>query len=170
MSLVELLEAPLTHLVRNAIDHGIEPADQRGEKDSNATLTVSLEEQDKYILLKVSDDGRTNFDAIRSAAIERGVIKPDQELDHDAVIQLIFASGVSTAKEVSEISGRGVGLDVVHANIVAAGGSVAVESVAGIGTTFSIKVPKSVTTQIIMGFMVDVSGHTLSHPHGPNTR
>ena len=149
------VEAPLTHLVRNAIDHGIESADQRGEKDQKAQLTVSLEEEISVFYSKFQMMVASNFDAIRSAAVEREMIKPDQELDHEAIIQLIFASGVSTAKEVSEISGRGVGLDVVHANIVAAGGFAAVESETDIGTTFTISVPKSVTTQIIMGFMVD---------------
>ena len=164
-SLVELLEAPLTHLVRNAIDHGIEEQAERGDKNPTATVQVILEEEDQRILLMVSDDGRgLNFEKIREAAVERGIIKGYQELDHEAVVQLIFASGVSTAQEVSEISGRGVGLDVVHANIVAAGGSVKVDSTAGVGTTFTIAVPKSVTTQIIMGFLVDVEGHTFVIP------
>ena len=117
--LVEFLEVPLTHLVRNIIDHGIEEKGQRGEKDPSAQVVVFLEEEDQRILLEVSDDGRDlNYDFIRFAAIERGIIRDDQERDHEAVVQGIFAAGVSTAQEVSEISGRGVGLDVVHANAV----------------------------------------------------
>lgn len=168
-SLVELLDAPLTHLLRNAVDHGLEPPEQRCQaqppKSESGTITVSLKEVEHHIELRVSDDGRgLDHDGIRRAARARHLIREDQELDQEAIVQLIFASGMSTAQAVSDISGRGVGLDVVHANIVAAGGEVSVESEQGSGTTFAIRLPKSVTTQIIMGFLVAVGEHVLVLP------
>ncbi|TVR45994.1 MAG: hypothetical protein EA402_03505 [Planctomycetota bacterium] len=165
--LVELLDAPLVHLVRNAVDHGIESPQQRraANKDPCAEVRISIEEDESMIRLCVSDDGRgLDHAAIRQSAERRGLLAPGAVIDADTLSRLIFSSGLSTAKEVSEISGRGVGLDVVHASIVEAGGRIDIEFQPGMGTQFRMSLPKSVTTEIIQGFLVRVREHVLVLP------
>jgi two-component system chemotaxis sensor kinase CheA len=166
-SLLELLDAPLTHMVRNAADHGIESIDERkaAGKPSTGTIVVRVRETDTEVLLEVEDDGRgLNLEAIQAAAIRHGLIRAGAELDENAIVDLIFSSGVSTAQGVSEFSGRGVGMDVVKQNIVEAGGSIGVTTMDGQGARFTIRLPKAVTTQIIPGYLVRSEGQTYVLP------
>ena len=157
--LIETLDGPLTHMVRNAADHGIEPPAEReaAGKAPQGTVTIAVVETDDHVTLSISDDGRgLDLDAIRAKAVTMGLIEPDQALDQEDLINLLFASGVSTAQEVTEVSGRGVGMDVVKRSIDAAHGKMSIETEEGKGTTFSIQLAKSVSTQIIDGFLLGV--------------
>lgn len=157
--LIETLDGPLTHMVRNAADHGIEPVAEReaAGKSPQGTVTLAVVETDDHVTLSISDDGRgLNLDAIKAKAVTLGLITQDQALEQEDLINLLFASGVSTAQEVTEVSGRGVGMDVVKRSIDAAHGKMSVETETGRGTTFSIQLAKTVSTQIIDGFLLGV--------------
>ena len=159
--LVETLDGPLTHMVRNAADHGIEPTAEReaAGKTPQGTVTIAVVETDDHVTLSISDDGRgLDLDAIQAKAVKMGLIEADQPLEQEDLINLLFASGVSTAQEITEVSGRGVGMDVVKRNIDAANGKVSIETEAGQGTVFSIQLAKTVSTQIIDGFLLGVGG------------
>jgi two-component system, chemotaxis family, sensor kinase CheA len=156
-SLLELLDAPLVHMARNAADHGIELPDVRikAGKTPQGTVTINCKEEDKFFVIEISDDGAgLNYEALKSKAIALGVISSNQQLSQKDVINLIFEAGVSTATEVSDVSGRGVGMDVVRNSVESAGGKITVKSEQSIGSTFTLSVPKSITTQIIDGFIV----------------
>ena len=154
--LIETLDAPLTHMVRNAVDHGIEMPDSRqtSGKSRQGTVCVSVTETADDITLTISDDGKgLDLETIRAKAVELGLAKPGQELTQDQITDMIFTSGFSTAEKVTEVSGRGVGMDVVNRNIVAAKGKITIDIKAGQGTKFSIRLPKTISTQIIDGFL-----------------
>jgi two-component system, chemotaxis family, sensor kinase CheA len=156
-SYVELLDAPLTHLVRNAIDHGIEEPETRKKsgKPEVGDIFVAIQETGDDITLVISEDGKgLDYDAIHKKAVKQGSVKPEQDLSKADIAQLIFQSGVSTAKEVTDVSGRGVGMDVVKKAIDSAGGTIHIKSEKGQGSTFSIVLPKNVTTQITSGFLI----------------
>ncbi|MCG5500935.1 chemotaxis protein CheA [Ectothiorhodospira lacustris] len=159
-SVVERLSDPLTHLIRNAVDHGIEsPAQRRakGKPDQGQVRLNALHDAGS-VLVEVSDDGGgLDRERILAKARERGVIPEDRELDDNAVWNLIFEPGFSTAHKVSNLSGRGVGMDVVRRDIDALRGSVEIESRPGEGTTFRIRLPLSLA--IIDGFLVSVAGN-----------
>ncbi|MCB0328800.1 MAG: chemotaxis protein CheW, partial [Bdellovibrionales bacterium] len=158
-SLVELLDAPLTHMVRNAADHGIETSEERtaAGKPEQGTVTVSVTEDEKYIWLKVSDDGKgLNYDAIQKKAESLGLIQVGKKLSEQDLVNFLFAAGVSTAEKVTDVSGRGVGMDVVKRAIEEAGGTIRVESSAGKGSSFSIQIPKAVTTQILESLIFEI--------------
>jgi two-component system chemotaxis sensor kinase CheA len=158
-SLIELLDAPLTHMVRNAADHGIEMPEDReaADKDPQGTVHVSVKEDDKFVTLEIIDDGRgLNYDAIQKKAESLGLIQPGRKLSEDDVVNFLFAAGVSTAEKVTDVSGRGVGMDVVKRAIVDAGGNIHVHSEVGKGSTFTIQVPKAVTTQILEGLIFEI--------------
>jgi two-component system chemotaxis sensor kinase CheA len=165
-TVIDLLGDPLVHLVRNAIDHGIELPDARRARGKSArgTLRVSATATGGVVLLRVQDDGGgINPDAIRRTALERGVAS-SAELDSmapDQLLQLCFAPGFSTRSEVSDISGRGVGLDVVRSSVRALGGDVAVASDSS-GTTMTIKLP--LTLAIVPVLLVMCSSHTYALP------
>ncbi|SLM32083.1 putative Histidine kinase [Desulfamplus magnetovallimortis] len=166
-SYLELLDAPLTHMVRNAVDHGIELPEERTDagKTQTGTLRIAVEENKDNINLIVSEDGKgLDYEAIGRKALELGLIKKGEKPSHSQIVDLLFQSGVSTAKEITDISGRGVGMDVVKKNIDTAGGTISVESHAGIGTTFTITLPKSVSTQIVDGFLVKCGKETYVLP------
>ncbi|MBF0101408.1 MAG: chemotaxis protein CheA [Desulfobacterales bacterium] len=166
-SYIELLDAPFTHLVRNAIDHGIETTEERirAGKPPKGTISIVMQETEKDIELIVSEDGKgINYDAILHKAIQLGIVDSDHQLDESAIVDLIFMSGVSTAQQVTEISGRGVGMDVVKRNIDSVGGKISIQSTPGKGTTFKIALPKSVSTQIMDGFLVKAGGETYVMP------
>ncbi len=156
-TVVEKITDPLTHLVRNAMDHGIEPADVRlaRGKPAQGCLRLNAWHDSGSIMLEVADDGGgLNTARIRAKAVERGLISADAELsDHD-IHQLIFEAGFSTADAVSNLSGRGVGMDVVRSNITALRGSVELLSQPGEGTTVRVRLP--LTLAIIDGFQVGV--------------
>ncbi len=161
-SLIDMLDAPLTHMVRNAADHGIEMPDQRAAagKPETGTINVTVEELDNFIEMTIQDDGAgLNYDAIAAKAEKIGLVKPGQKLTKADVIEFLFKSGVSTADQITDISGRGVGMDVVKRMIDDAGGAVDVKSKAGKGATFTVALPKSVTTQIMEGYLVAAGQH-----------
>jgi two-component system chemotaxis sensor kinase CheA len=156
-NLVEKMEAPLMHMVRNAADHGIEPPAVRVSqgKPELGTIVLTAEEVGETIRVTIVDDGAgLNLEKIRERALELGILDPQATLSEQRIIDVMFHSGVSTADEVSDISGRGVGMDVVKKNIDEAGGSIRTSTTAGKGTTFTLTLPSSVTTQIIQGFIV----------------
>lgn len=154
---LELLDGPLTHLVRNCADHGIEPPAERVAAGKPACGRIELRASavDGWFCLEIADDGKgLDLTGIRRKAEELGIVKPGAELAEQDIIDLIFASGLSTAASVSDVSGRGVGMDVVKRQISEAGGAVTVTTARGKGTTFSLRLPSSVSTQIIPGFLV----------------
>jgi two-component system chemotaxis sensor kinase CheA len=154
--LVEKITDPLTHLVRNSCDHGIEmPADRLNKgKTETGTITLSAAHQGGSIVIEVRDDGRgLSRDKIMNKARERGIEVYDQMTDGE-VWQLIFAPGFSTAEVVTDVSGRGVGMDVVKKNIAALNGSVEIESSEGFGMRVSVRLP--LTLAIMDGMSVGV--------------
>jgi len=158
-TVVEKIGDPLTHLVRNSMDHGIEPADVRlaRGKPAHGTLKLNAYHDSGSIVIEVSDDGGgLNRDKILSKAIERGLVKADQQITDKEIYNLIFEAGFSTADAVSNLSGRGVGMDVVRRNIQALRGTVDIESEVGKGSTMRIRLP--LTLAIIDGFLVGVGG------------
>ena len=156
-TVVEKIGDPLMHLVRNSLDHGIEPAALRLERGKPATGHVSLNafHDSGSIVIQISDDGGgLNQEKIHAKAVERGLIQPTQTLSDAEIVNLIFEPGFSTVDKVSNLSGRGVGMDVVRRNIQALRGAVEVDSVEGEGATFTIRLP--LTLAIIDGFLVGV--------------
>ncbi|MTI73952.1 MAG: chemotaxis protein CheA [Stenotrophomonas sp.] len=162
--LIEKIADPLVHLVRNSIDHGLEMPDVRRQagKDEMGTITLAASHQGGHIVIEVSDDGRgLNRDKILAKAQERGLAVPDNPTDTQ-VWDLIFQPGFSTADAVTDLSGRGVGMDVVRRNIQALGGEVQLESQTGAGTRVLIRLP--LTLAILDGMTVSVAGETLILP------
>lgn len=162
--LIEKIADPLVHLVRNSIDHGLEMPDVRRDagKDETGTITLAASHQGGHIVIEVSDDGRgLNREKILAKAHERGLAVPDNPTDSQ-VWDLIFQPGFSTADAVTDLSGRGVGMDVVRRNIQALGGEVQIESSLGSGTRTLIRLP--LTLAILDGMTVAVAGETLILP------
>ncbi len=160
-SLLDLLDAPLTHMVRNAVDHGIEKPEARvaAGKPRTGSVRVTFAETGNHITLTVADDGAgLNLDAIRRKAESLNLIPAGAALGEQDIVNMIFASGLSTAQQVTDISGRGVGMDVVKRAIDEAGGAINVSTQAGKGSTFSIRLPRGVTTQIVGGYLVRAGG------------
>ena len=158
-SVVEKIGDPLMHLVRNALDHGLETPEERvaAGKPATGRLQLNAYHDSGHIVIEVNDDGRgLAREKILKKAIEKGIVTPDQMLTDAEVNMLIFAPGFSTADKVTDISGRGVGMDVVKRNIEALRGSVQVRSRPGNGCTFEIRLP--LTLAIIDGFMIGVGG------------
>jgi two-component system chemotaxis sensor kinase CheA len=156
-TVVEKIGDPLTHLVRNAMDHGIEPADVRlaRGKPAKGTLKLNAYHDAGSIVIEVGDDGGgLNKEKILQKAIERGLVSDGSNLTDKEIYNLIFEPGFSTAEAVSNLSGRGVGMDVVRSNIQALRGTVDLDSVEGQGSTIRIRLP--LTLAIIDGFMVGV--------------
>ncbi|CAD1793906.1 chemotaxis protein CheA [Xanthomonas euroxanthea] len=156
-SVVEKIGDPLTHLVRNAMDHGIEPAEVRVARGKPARGTVGLNayHDSGSIVIQITDDGGgLNRDRILAKALERGLIEAGRQLSDREVFAMIFEPGFSTAEKVTNLSGRGVGMDVVKRNITALRGTVEIDSTAGLGTTISVRLP--LTLAIINGFQVGV--------------
>jgi two-component system chemotaxis sensor kinase CheA len=156
-SVVEKIGDPLMHLVRNAMDHGIEPTEVRLARGKPAKAQVRLHayHDSGSIVIEVADDGGgLRRDKILQKAMERGRLSPAQELSDRDVFNLVFEPGFSTADQISNLSGRGVGLDVVRRNIEALRGTVEIESQAGVGTMVRIRLP--LTLAVIDGFLVGV--------------
>lgn len=157
-TIVEKIADPLMHLVRNAIDHGIETAEVRraNGKPSQGTLTLNAYHESGSIVIDVSDDGKgLNKEKILKKAIERGALTSDQKLEDSEIFNFIFEPGFSTADSVTSISGRGVGMDVVRRNILDLRGTVELATKEGVGTTVRIRLP--LTLAIIDGFVVGVA-------------
>ena len=164
-TVIERLSEPMTHLIRNAVDHGIEPPDERqaAGKDPEGTLTLSAEQKAGRIVIRISDDGRgIDRDRVLAKAIANGLVSADAELSDEDIHQLIFAPGFSTAAQVSNISGRGVGMDVVKQNVKDLGGRITIESAPGKGTTFALALP--LTLAISDGMIVQVGDQSLVIP------
>jgi two-component system chemotaxis sensor kinase CheA len=162
--MIEKIVDPLVHLVRNAIDHGLElPADRRAAgKDETGTLSLSAMHQGGHILIEISDDGRgLDRERILKKAAERNIAVPENPTDAQ-VWDLVFAPGFSTAEQLTDLSGRGVGMDVVRKNITALGGQVEIRSRKGNGTTVAIKLP--LTLAILDGMSVAVGGEVFIVP------
>jgi two-component system chemotaxis sensor kinase CheA len=156
-TVVEKIGDPLTHLVRNSMDHGIEPAEVRiaRGKPAHGTLTLNAYHDSGSIVIEVKDDGGgLNKAKIYAKAVERGLIQPDAQLSDSEIYQLIFEAGFSTADAISNLSGRGVGMDVVRRNIEALRGTIELDSEEGRGATTRIRLP--LTLAIIDGFLVGV--------------
>jgi two-component system chemotaxis sensor kinase CheA len=164
-ALVERIGDPLLHLVRNSLDHGIEPPDERARrgKSPSGTLRLNAYHDAGNIVIEVADDGRgLDRDRIIAKAVERGLVAPGTVLADQDVYELIFEPGFSTVETVSSISGRGVGMDVVRKNVTAMRGSIEVETTQGVGTTFRIRLP--LTLAIIDGFLVGVGSSSFIVP------
>jgi two-component system chemotaxis sensor kinase CheA len=162
---VEEINDPLMHMVRNSVDHGIEPADVRlkAGKRAEGRLSLSASHQGGNIVIAISDDGGgLNTQKILKKAIERGLVAPGEQLTPGEIHMLIFKPGFSTADEVTEISGRGVGMDVVRRNIEALRGRIDIQSTPGQGTTFLIKLP--LTLAILDGLTLETGGQRFVLP------
>ena len=156
-NIVEELGDPLVHMIRNSADHGIEPQAERLAKGKPAAGTITLRafHRGGFIVIEIQDDGRgLDPDRIRTKAIERGLVKSEENIDERAIFDLIFAPGFSTAEIVTDLSGRGVGMDVVRRNIERMRGKIEIDSSIGRGTIFTISLP--LTLAIIEGLLVGV--------------
>jgi two-component system chemotaxis sensor kinase CheA len=164
-SVIEDLLDPLMHSVRNALDHGVETPEERlaAGKSEEGTVLLKASNEGNMIIIEIADDGKgIDVEAVRGKAIERGLIHPGKVLTEIEAFNLIFDAGFSTAKQVTNISGRGVGLDVVKRQIEKLNGSVTVSSQRGKGTRFTIKLP--LTLAIIQGLLVRVGKEIYSIP------
>jgi two-component system chemotaxis sensor kinase CheA len=164
---LELIKDPLTHMVRNSADHGLEMAAERraGGKPEKGTIRLSARHEGGHIVIDISDDGAgLSMERIKTAAVARGLASQAQiEKMSEAQIQkFIFAPGFTTVQKVTSVSGRGIGMDVVRANIEEIGGTIDVKSVPGKGTSFSIKIP--LTLAIISALIVEAAGDRFAIP------
>jgi two-component system chemotaxis sensor kinase CheA len=160
-SLLEAVKDPLTHLVRNAIDHGVEAPEARAAagKNPEGTLTLQAYHEAGHVTVDVTDDGAgIDVERVRQTAVNRGVVRPEQAelMEPRDVMMLVFQPGFSTAKAVTNVSGRGVGMDVVKTNIERIGGAVDVESTLGVGTTWRLTIP--LTLAIIQALTIECAG------------
>jgi len=160
-SIAENLEGPLVHIVRNSMDHGLEEPETREKagKTPEGLLRVKASTDKEFFFLEIFDDGRgVDPEKMRRAAVEKGRMSEAQArgLSDKEAVNLIFAAGFSTAKEITDVSGRGVGMDVVRTNIAQLNGSINVDSLPGRSTTISLKIPLSVTLQVVKALLVRV--------------
>ena len=165
--MIEMIRDPLTHIIRNAVDHGVEtPAERlKGGKREIGILSVSARQSGNQILIDIHDDGRgIDGKKLVAKALDAGFMEKDEaaQLDHREQLALIFEAGLSTAKEVTSISGRGVGMDVVRSNIERIGGIVEVDSKLGEGTRMTLRVPLTLT--IIPALTVSIAGQHFAIP------
>lgn len=147
-SVLERMVAPLEHMLRNAVDHGIETPEERvaAGKPETGRILLSLAREGGDILLRLADDGRgINMQRVRAKAIERGLMAADAQLTDHEVMQFILQAGFSTAENVTQISGRGVGMDVVAAEIKQLGGAIVIDSKMGVGSQFTVRLPFTVS-------------------------
>ncbi|ATY32045.1 chemotaxis protein CheA [Sphingomonas psychrotolerans] len=162
---IEKIGDPLTHMIRNAADHGLESTEERiaAGKSPVGTIKLSAEQKGARIFVRVQDNGRgINRERVKSKAIEKGIISADAVLSNEEIDQLICAPGFSTAETISNISGRGVGMDVVRSNVEALGGRVEIHSVPGEGTTFTMILP--LTLAILDGMIVRLASQRFVLP------
>jgi two-component system chemotaxis sensor kinase CheA len=164
-AIIDEIGEPLVHMIRNSVDHGIEsPAARlaRG-KTSTGTILLSAAQESNHVVITIMDDG-AGIDAgkVREVAVQRGILRPDEVLNEREALQLIFSEGFSTAAAVTDVSGRGVGMDVVLKAIERLSGLVEAESIPGVGTKFIIQLP--LTLAIISALLVDVAGRTYALP------
>jgi len=156
-NIVDKIADPLVHMVRNSVDHGIEPKAERinAGKNPNGQVELRAFHQAGDIVIEIEDDGRGLDKArILEKAISNGIVEPGQELSEEEIYKLIFHAGLSTAKQVTSVSGRGVGMDVVKKNIESLHGKIEIDSKLSVGTTFTVRLP--LTLAIIDGQIVKV--------------
>ncbi len=168
-SLLEAIKDPLTHAVRNALDHGIEPPEVRvaAGKDPEGVLRLRAVQEGSHVIVEVSDDGAgIGVDKVRGKAVERGVVSHERaaQMNDRELMQLIFMPGFSTAASITNVSGRGVGMDVVRTNVEKIGGKVEIESRVGKGTTLRLRIP--LTLAIIPALIVRSLGQSFALPQG----
>ncbi|MEP6860395.1 MAG: chemotaxis protein CheA [Deltaproteobacteria bacterium] len=166
-SVLEAIKDPLTHIIRNSIDHGIETPSERiaKGKDAEGALRLRAIHAGGHVLLEIADDGAgIDPDRVRAKAIERGIVSPERaaKLTTEEAQALVFAPGFSTAEKITNVSGRGVGMDVVKTNIEGIGGAVEIDSVPGRGTTIRLKIP--LTLAIIPALLVVAAGERYALP------
>ena len=164
-TVIEKLNDPLIHMIRNSVDHGIETKEERIAKGKNPQGTVKLIAQHAgaFVLIIISDDGAgLNKDKIYQKAIDKGLVSPGADVSDNEIYNMIFLPGFSTADKVSSVSGRGVGMDVVKKDITALNGTVTIESRPGEGTDFILKIP--LTLAIIEGMLVQIGASTFVIP------
>jgi two-component system chemotaxis sensor kinase CheA len=171
-TLIEAIKDPLTHIVRNSIDHGVELPERRVAvgKPAEGCITMGAFQEGGYVIIEIVDDGAgLNTDKIRERAIERGLITRDrgQSMSEGDVHRLIFAPGFSTADTITNLSGRGVGMDVVKSSVEKIGGHVDIQSWAGEGSTIRLKIP--LTLAIIPALLLSCSGHKFAVPQSAIT-
>jgi two-component system chemotaxis sensor kinase CheA len=163
--IAERLVDPLTHIIRNAVDHGLEDAERRRfiGKPETGRITLGAAQEGDYIIISVRDDGKgLNLEKIREKGVKMGLIKQGVTLREDELVNLIFLPGFSTTDHISDISGRGVGLDIVYNSIKELKGDVEIDYHTNQGTTFQLKVP--LTLAIIQSFLVKVGGQIFGIP------
>jgi two-component system, chemotaxis family, sensor kinase CheA len=166
-AIIDELGEPLVHMIRNSVDHGIESPEVRMArgKSTTGTLLLSAAQESNQVVLNIVDDGGgIDVDQVRRRAVEKGLVRADEVLTDKEAVQLIFSEGFSTARTITDLSGRGVGLDVVLKSIEKLNGLVEAESLPGAGTKFTIQLP--LTLAIISALMVEVSGETYAVPLG----
>ncbi|WP_102226653.1 chemotaxis protein CheA [Acidimangrovimonas sediminis] len=164
-TVIERLAEPLTHILRNAVDHGLETSEKRvaAGKPASGVISLSATYRSGRVVIEVADDGAgINREKVRAIAIEKGLIDPAAELSEAEVDRLLFMPGFSTATEVSDLSGRGVGMDVVKRTIQAIGGRISINSTPGRGTVISISLP--LTLAVLDGILIEVCGETMVVP------
>jgi chemosensory pili system protein ChpA (sensor histidine kinase/response regulator) len=164
-SVLEKMTAPFEHLLRNAISHGLESPAEREQKGKPpiGEVRLSLRQENNEVVFEFSDDGAgLDLPRLRAKAVAHGLLQADEDASDEQIMQLIFASGMSTASEVTEISGRGVGMDVVRSEITALGGRIDVSSVAGQGARFMIRLP--LTLAVTQALMVQAGSTTYAVP------
>ncbi|MCA3455959.1 MAG: chemotaxis protein CheA, partial [Rhodobacter sp.] len=164
-TVIERISEPITHMLRNAIDHGLETPEERvaAGKPTEGTVRLAALHRGGRIVIEVGDDGKgINRPRVRQIAIDRGLIAADAQLTDEEVDNLIFLPGFSTASTVSDISGRGVGMDVVRKSVQGLGGRISISSRPGFGSTFTLSLP--LTLAVLDGMVIDVAGQTLVVP------
>ncbi len=166
-SIMEELNDPLIHIIRNAVDHGIESPDDRvkARKLRQGTIIVNAEHDGNHIVISIEDDGRgMDAEVLKAKAIEKGIISADRgrEMSDREAFNLVFTPGFSTAKTVTNISGRGVGMDIVRTNVAKLKGLIEIDSMVGRGTVLTLKLP--LTLAIIQGLLVKASGEIFAIP------
>jgi len=164
-NVLDRMVAPLEHMLRNSVAHGLEaPKDRRsGGKDEEGTITIALRREGSEIVLQVGDDGRgLDRAAIRRRAEQRGLVKPEAELSDAELDSVIFESGFSTSEKVSQLAGRGVGMDVVRNEVRQLGGTVEIASTAGQGATFTLRLPQ--TLAVTQAVFVQIGDTTYAVP------
>ncbi|MBI1686898.1 chemotaxis protein CheA [Caulobacter hibisci] len=164
-TVIERLADPITHMLRNAIDHGLESPEERKAAGKNPEGVVRLAalHRSGRIVIEVQDDGKgINRERVHSIAVKKGLISPELQLTDEEIDNLIFLPGFSTADKISDVSGRGVGMDVVKRSVQALGGRISITSRPGQGSTFSLSLP--LTLAVLDGMVVDVAGETLVVP------
>jgi two-component system chemotaxis sensor kinase CheA len=156
-NMVEEIYEPLVHMIRNAVDHGLETPEERKKagKEPQGTIFLKAEQKGGNIVIEIEDDGKgLNAGRIRQKAIDRGIISPDDQLEEKAIYDLIFHAGFSTNDVVTEVSGRGVGMDVVKQSLERLRGKIEITSAPGKGSNFEIKLP--LTMAIIDGMVIRI--------------